>query len=226
MLSQKTSLAEDVILRIDRVGSFRLLLKDTVTIGGPRHSGRPGHIALFSQLSAEHAELRRSTSGYSIHPVNGAVKRTSVAPALENTRSASGDTEHGQLLIHEAALTNNCRVGLNSDVSLQVRCSSPLCQSAVLEIEPVNRLVNRVEGIVLMDSMLILGPGRRAHIQCPHWEQSAVLTAQGGEFRLRSALSLTQQVPAETFDIAVPFNQYLSIHDCGLYLEPVGKNNS
>ncbi|WP_146501536.1 hypothetical protein [Rubinisphaera italica] len=205
----------DVILRIDRVGSYRLVLSDEVMIGGPTGAGTSGQIALFSQLSTNHAVIARRTNGYTIRPAQGAVSIKS-----QTTENGSLDVEKPEnLLIQETCLTNNCRASLGNQVTVSVRRKSPLSQTAVLEVDPLDRMVDRVDGVILMENLLLMGPGSQAHIRCPHWEQSGVLIYQQGRFHFRSPVGRETAAEQKMVDLSVPFDQHVEQDDFGFYLE-------
>tara|TARA_R110002020_G_scaffold25245_9_gene82326 strand:- start:651 stop:1358 length:708 start_codon:yes stop_codon:yes gene_type:complete len=205
----------DVILRIDRVGSYRLVLSDEVTIGGPTGAGTPGQIALFSQLSTNHAVIARRTNGYTIRPAQGAVSIKT--HSMENESLEAGKPEN--LLIEETCLTNNCRASLGNQVKVSVRRKSPLSQTAVLEVDPLDRMVDRVDGVVLMENLLLMGPGSQAHIRCPHWEQSGVLIYQQGQFHFRSPVGRETDAEQKMVDLPVPLDQHVEQDEFGFYLE-------
>ncbi len=215
MLKPESHPQNDVILRIDRVGSYRLVLNDEVTIGGPTGAGVSGQIALFSQLSTNHAVIARRTSGYTIRPAQGAVSIKTHTP--ENEPVAAGKSD--KLLIQETCLTNNCRASLGNHVMVSVRRKSPLSQTAVLEVDPLDRMLDRVDGVVLMENLLLMGPGSQAHIHCPHWEQSGVLIYEQGRFHFRSPVGLGTTPEQKVIDIPVPFDQHIEQDDFGFYLE-------
>ncbi|MEZ5951924.1 MAG: hypothetical protein R3C12_22475 [Planctomycetaceae bacterium] len=67
---------------------------------------------------------------------------------------------------------------------------SPLSLSAKLVVNPGDRLMDRVDGTILMDHLLILGPGEQSHVVCRHWQRAGALVHRDGEFwfRARSVL--------------------------------------
>lgn len=216
--------ASEFILRVDRVGSFRLILGEAVTIGGPRRAGEAGHVALYGQLAGEHAVLRRTESGYFFGPRRGAVS------VVSSDETGSGpDSGLERLLIQETCLTNDCTARLDRQVRLKVRMISPLSQTALVEIEPGDRLVDRVDGLVMMENLLLLGSGSRVHVRSPHWNSTGALVYQAGEFRLRSPVgpgvagssvgSGDGEDETPVVDVEVPVGEHVVAGEFGLYLE-------
>jgi len=213
MSTRPESQPADVILQIDQVGSFRLILGTEVTIGGPGETGQSGHIATYSRLSTRHARMTRGKQGYAIEPLQGSVMAS-------RQESAGGDKN--QLLMLPTYMTNNNWVRLDSGFAIQLKQTSPLSQTALLEMDPENRLADRVDKVVLMETMLLLGPSQQMHLPCPHWNRSAVLIYRNKQFFLRTPLGLEPSSPEPPKEFKVPFNKHIEHEEIGIYLEPFG----
>jgi len=201
------------LLRIDRVGSFQIVTGPRVLLGGPQSVPTPDTIQILGPLSRQHAEIRRGASGYSIEPVRGAVRVAS--------DSQSETVHQASLLAGETQCRLRSTYELGGGIGCRLSVPSPLCHSARLQVNPVDRLRNPVDGILLMDRLLVLGPGVQSHILCRHWSRSGVLVFQQGEFLFRSPIGLDGAGDGEKIDLQLPQRRYVTIDEIGFYLEPL-----
>ncbi len=205
-----------VILRIDRVGSFRLILADQVILGGPS-SREENVIRIMAPLSSRHACIRRNTNGYSIKPLRGAVEMR----ANSDQKNANQKKE-ARLLLGETCFGNNAQAMLTSEIGVRLEIVSPLSQSARLIVTPERRLDQGLDGLVLMEKMILLGPGGKIHIPCEHWEQAGALIFRDGSFRFCAPVglgSLGKNETGETIDEPINLNQHYCFDEIGFYLE-------
>jgi len=212
-LSQEEQMLQPqgVILRIDRVGSFRLILADQVILGGPG-SSEESVVKIMAPLSSRHAFVRRNKSGYSIEPLRGAVE----------IKSKLNQKNESRLLLGEAYFGNNTQAMLTPEVGVKLEVVSPLSQSARLTVTPSRRLDQGWDGLVLMENMILLGPGHKMHIVCEHWEQAGALIFRDGLFRFCTPVGLVnldKDETGQTIDEPINLNQHYCFDEIGLYLE-------
>ena len=210
----------DIIMRIDRVGSFRLILSDEVILSGPSGREEQSVIKIMAPLSSNHARIRRHSQGYSIEPLRGSVQL-----GLADNHSTNSQAP---LLMEETYWSSNMQAVLAPEIKLNLKIVSALSQSATLNISPENRLVDRVDGIVLMENMILLGPANNMHIPCPHWEQSAALIFRNDAFRFCTSTQLLgdnfradkqSTNKNQTIDETIKLNQHYDFDEFGFYLE-------
>ena len=199
-----------VILRIDRVGSFRLILADRVVLGGP--GADDDVVKIMAPLSSRHACIRRNTNGYSIEPLRGAVEM----------RSKPNQKNESRLLLGETYFGNNAQAMLTPEVGVRLEVVSPLSQSARLTITPSRRLDQGLDGLVLMENMILLGPGEKMHIPCEHWEQAGALIFRDGSFRFCTPVGLgnhEKEGAGRAIDEPINLMQHYCFDEIGFYLE-------
>lgn len=202
---------QGVILRIDRVGSYRLILSDQVILGGPS-SHEQGVIRIMAPLSSRHARICRKRNGYSIEPLRGAVE-------MKSTRNPNGES---QLLLGETYFGNNTQAMLTSELGVKLEAVSPLSQSARLTVTPDRRLEQGLDGLILMENMILLGPGQNMHIPCEHWERAGALIFREGAFRFCTPIglgNLGETGTGSSIDEPINLNQHYCFDEIGFYLE-------
>lgn len=146
-------------LWIDGVGCWLMCLEPSVTIGGPggRHDeGEGSELRLLADLSRRHATIHRSGEGYVLE---------ARGPAAVN----------GQSLERPAILKDGDQIELGRGVVLRFRVPSALSATARIEFESGHRPPQRIDGIVLLDQVCLLGPTADCHVVCPEWDQQVLL---------------------------------------------------
>jgi hypothetical protein len=146
-------------LWIDGVGCWLMCLDPSVTIGGPggRHDEGEGHeLRLLADLSRSHATIRRTGEMYILE---------ARGPASVN----------GHPLNRPAILKDGDQIELGRGVELRFRLPSALSASARIEFESGHRPPQRIDGIVLLDQVCLLGPTADCHVVCPEWDQQVML---------------------------------------------------
>ena len=208
---------QDFVLRVDRVGSYRVIATSEMTIGGPAQANRAGHLALLAPLSSVHASIRRSETGYTISPRQGAV-------ALEGPTSPANVTRTPQqiLLMQETYLSSQTKVQLGPKTTLTLDQPSPLSRTAILKISPAGRTMEQLNGVVLLDQLLLIGAGSNVHINSPHWQETGVLIYRNGTVRFRSSMGLSPESSREVVDVELPWSRHWEWNEIGIYLEPYG----
>ena len=66
---------------------------------------------------------------------------------------------------------------------------SPLCDSAVLRLDPPHRFDQHVDGVVLVNETLLVGPSPDCHIRCRESSDRAVLTRRGSRWLAKPGLA-------------------------------------
>jgi len=231
-MPEPAALPGSFVLRIDQVGSFRILTAPQIEFSGPQAAPAPHRIRILGPLTRHHARLERHPQGYRLLPgdkplrwssqgnqsAQGLAERTTAtgSPLQETACTSAPDSK----LVQEPLwLRSRGSVELAEGITCQFLMNSPLCQSARLSIVPAERMMDRVEGIVLFDHLLILGPGPQTHICCPHWPQSALLSWNGHALQFRSGLNRENQHSGKTVDLALEFQRYYQQDEIGIYLE-------
>ena len=79
--------------------------------------------------------------------------------------------------------------------------------------------MDRVEGLVLFDHLLLLGPDPQAHICCPRWTQSAVLSWNGQQLQLRIGQAGENLFAGKSHELSLDVPRYYQQDEIGLYLE-------
>lgn len=252
------SVPSSYMLSIDRVGSYRLLLADEVLLQGPTGNRGGAHINILGPLSREQVVLRRVAGGYRWVPRRGTVgvyRRKSSLPAhaAENQQQANslgrgigvesdamrssmsgsnaiGEPGELELLATETACLPGEVYHLAPEVTCRLEIPSPLSGTAVLQVEPKDRLQEGCDGLLLMDRLLVLGPGVRSHVVCPHWSFGGAVVYQEGRFQFRAPLAFPGDAEAagnpggngqtlEKIELELVPGRSVRQADIGLYLE-------
>ena len=66
---------------------------------------------------------------------------------------------------------------------------SPLCDSAVVKLGPPHRFDQHVDGVVLVNETLLVGPSPDCHIRCRESTDRAVLSRKGGRWLAKAGLA-------------------------------------
>ena len=177
--SPSSATGERFILWVDGVGSWLILTRDVLTVG--RATGTPltgrgtdeADISMMASLSRRHATLTRSSDAWIL-------------------RNHSTTSVNGREIELATVLPETCELGLGSSVRFRFRMPTPLSTSAELTPVSGHRLMEAVDGVVLMADTCLLGPGTATHVRCPDWNSSIVLakTADGISARARDELAI------------------------------------
>jgi hypothetical protein len=73
--------------------------------------------------------------------------------------------------------------------SIILRQPSPLCDSAVLQLKPPHRFDQHVDGVVLVNETLLVGPTIDCHIRCRESSDRAVIARRGDKWVAKAGLS-------------------------------------
>jgi hypothetical protein len=136
-----------------------LCLEPVLTIGGPggpRDRQEPGEIRLLADLSRRHATIRRAGETWLLD---------AQGPAGVNGQPAAGSV----------VLKDKDQIELGKGVLLRFRMPNALSATARIEFESGHRPPRRIDGIVLLDQVCLLGPTDDCHVVCPEWEPQVVV---------------------------------------------------
>lgn len=154
------------VLWIDGVGGFLLCCGESVVVGGGTSDRRNTDVCLMADISSDHFRLVRSGECYLLQPRSRVLLD---GVDLDGSRVLNGENQ----------------IQIGRKVCINFRMPSRLSPSACLSITSPHRTDPSYDGIVLMHDLLILGPGRDAHIRCHDWTGSLVLYRDQGQFWCR-----------------------------------------
>jgi hypothetical protein len=175
-------------LWIDGVGAYLLTCANEVAVGGPQGDDGAVAVRLLANLSRRHATFRRTGESY----VLDAHGRVSVSGMVVNDRTILGTTSE---------------IELGRGVKLRFRMPSALSATAVVDFLSDHRPELSVDGVVLMDRTLLLGPGTGSHVCCRDWSADVVVHAGEApdtfQVRSRSALLVDGEIVHDGGDLPV-----------------------
>lgn len=155
-------------LWVDGVGAYLVRFGDRLSIGGPVGDT---DLVLLANLSRHHAEIVRHGEGYVLEP--HARCRVEGRDVTERTLLADGHV-----------------IELNEGVKLRFRQPSVLSTTARIEFASDHRPDWSVDGVLLVQETLLLGPGDQNHVVCREWPESVILTRRNDVTTCRSRTSL------------------------------------
>jgi hypothetical protein len=158
-----------VRLWIDGVGAWVVQLSRRLTIGGPvdpaaGHAG--SDLSLLAPLGRQQAVLECTGERWQL--------------LAEDARVG------GRPIAGSAFLADGDEITLTGDVRLRFRQPSVLTPTAVLTFASGHRPSLRIDGVVLLDEVCLLGPGADAHIRCCDWTETVILFRRDGGLWVRS----------------------------------------
>jgi tetratricopeptide (TPR) repeat protein len=156
---------ERYVLWIDGVGGYLLCLADEVVLGQAVPEAGVD-VGMLADLSARHAVLRRTPSGYLLVP-------------HRSTRVCGREATAATPLPREATIE------LGTKVRLQFRIPHALSHSACLDVHSGHRLQPAADGVVLMADTCVLGPAACCHVRCAAWTDDVVLFRREGQLWCR-----------------------------------------
>jgi tetratricopeptide (TPR) repeat protein len=187
------------LLWIDGVGSYLVCLSNRVSFGQMMAESTVD-VPLLADISRVHACLTRDEEQYLFESSKGATL---------NGKS----TEKG-------VLANGDVLGLSPSCEFRFFVPMPGSSTARLETRSIQRLPFRVNGILLMSQMLVLGPDSTAHLRVP-WSQPLYLLRDRDSLTLKWKGNLLNN--GEKFEGTCPVRDYLGsiATDCfSLAIEP------
>jgi hypothetical protein len=152
---------------VDGVGGFLTCLSETVRIG-QAVAGNRVELPIIGDLSRQHATITRQGEGYSIRPS---------APTWVG----------GRAITEPRWLSDGDEVKLGSSFLMRFRQPHPLSATARLELISHHRTQPAADGVLLMATSCVLGPGHQNHVVCRQWAHDVVLVRQGQSLACHSA---------------------------------------
>ncbi len=175
-----------VSLWIDAVGGYRLLQGDRFTVGGVGGES-PADIAVRCAWSSRQATLERAEDDFwlSRAGVDGAEYGAPSALVrygvpIEIRLDGTGPSQSPKLTLHKP---------------------SQLSRTVLVEVTAPYRFVDPVDGVILMDSTLLIGPSHEHHVRVPRLTQQYVLTQSENRFVLRAAGKSYPMQPAMPLEL-------------------------
>jgi hypothetical protein len=154
------ALADSCLIWIDGVGCYRLIGSDRVSIGSHTQNDDGADIRLLAPLSRRHASIARGAEAYWLQ-----TDAAGAAPAAgEGRLLRSGDPFE-----------------IGGGVRLRLRTPNSLSNTAVVDFISSHRPVQRIDGVILLEQVCVLGPSADAHIHCPQWSSAVMLFRRGDE---------------------------------------------
>ncbi len=158
-----TSQASSFYLWIDGVGGFLLLTDPRVWIGGLSQTG-PHGIRLQADLPSRAAVFKRIAGTYTLRPAD--------SPTWVDTHQLS----------QTAVLGNSHRVRCGQSTEFQFCKPHPLSGSARLTMYGRVRFSPAVDGALLLDDTLVIGPTAACHVHAPLADQSIVIARRNDQW--------------------------------------------
>jgi hypothetical protein len=164
-------LIDSCLLWIDGVGCYQIVGHDRVSIGSHTTDRAGADIRLLAPLNRQQAVVARSGEGYYLE--------------TEDSTPRASEPKEGRLL------RSGDTFEIGGGVRLRMRMPNSLSRTAVLEFVSPHRPVKRVDGVILLEQVCILGPAEDAHVRCPHWQNPLVLFQRNGELWCKGASGMT-----------------------------------
>ncbi len=168
-LPMNDDLTTNFTIRVDGVGSFRVLRGQRITIG-PVSGSKRVDLAVLAEAHLPTVAIDRDEEDYFLR---------SPLPVAINDQPTTGKL-----------LSNGDRITLSSRCRLTFARPSPASNSAMLHLTGARLSKADVRSVILLDRELIIGPGPSAHIRCDEMNDSAVLHARDGKLFCQSPLGI------------------------------------
>jgi len=183
-------LSNNFTIRVDGVGSFRVLRGRRITIG-PVSGSKRVDLAVLAEAHLPTVAIERDEEDYFIR---------SPLPVAINDQPTTG-----------RLLNNGDRITLSSRCRLTFARPSPASNSALLHLTGARLPKADVRSVILLDRELIIGPGPNAHIRCDEMTDSAILHARDGKLFCQSALGVLLDGVAANATSPLPMNAQIAI---------------
>lgn len=196
-LVEKKRLQQPFLLWVDGVGGFWVCLKDHVTIGQVSTETKID-IPIQGDFHKSRLRLVRASDAY-------------ILKAFGQIR-LDGDKLNDQVLLKDRHQIQIAKAKIN------FRRPHPLSNTAILQFETRHRTMPWSDGILLMDSSIVLGPDRNSHIVCDDWKHQLVLFERDGGLYCtynepyeidgspcegQAKLSLSSRIAGEDFSVSL-----------------------
>ncbi len=90
---------------------------------------------------------------------------------------------------HRCLLRGETPLPVEGSARLTLNQPSPLCDSAVLKLSPPHRFDEHIDGVILVNETMLIGPSSDCHIQYPESSDRAVLTRRDDRWLAKSGLA-------------------------------------
>ncbi len=143
------------LLWIDGTGGFLVCDGPSVVVGQAVEQARV-EIPILGDLNRRHMRFHQTEQGHLLEPW--------------------GNVGINQKVIKETTpLGQNATVQLGSGIVMQYRRKHPLSQTARVELTSRHRTQPWSDSIILMSDMIVIGPGKQAHIRCPELSDEIII---------------------------------------------------
>ncbi len=159
-------------LWIDGCGGFLLLAGNHWSVGG------------LSQAGTADVCVRADWPRYA-----GSIERAGGDYFWNGARAAASPELTTPEMIARELITSGQTLPVPGSAALTLRQPSPLCDSAVLSLSPPHRFDQHVDGVVLVNETLLVGPTPDCHIRCRESSDRAVLTRRGDRWLAKAGLA-------------------------------------
>ena len=175
------------LLWVDGVGGYLVCLTARVTVG--QAAGDTGaDVPVFAELARVHAEIARDADGGYVF------------------ESARGAAVNGRP-VTRAVLAAGDRITLGTACQFVFRKPVGISATARLDVVSGHRLPWAVDGVLLMDQTVTLGPTSQSHLCWPDGDGPAVIlyrTAAGLALKCPGRFRVADQVCQDRADVPVP----------------------
>ena len=189
-LPMSDELSNNFTIRVDGVGSFKILRGQRITIGSVSSSKRVD-LAVLAEPHLPTVAIERDEEDYFLR---------SPLPVAINDQPTTG-----KLLI------NGDRITLSARCRLTFARPSPASNSALLHLTGARLGKADVRSVILLDRELIIGPGPNTHIRCDEMIDSAILHARDGKLFCQSSLGVLVDGIAANATSPLPMNAQITV---------------
>lgn len=158
--------AIDFMLHVDGAGGFRVIGKQTITLGPPS-SSRHVDVAIIGDATLPVVTITRSDEDYFVQ---------SQRPIEVNDKPTT-----------QALLASGDRIAVGPRCRLRFRRPNPASTSAVLDVMAGRLARSDVRQVILFNCEMILGPGPAAHVRVDSLSGPATLQRHNGGLACRAA---------------------------------------
>ncbi|HEV8292603.1 MAG TPA: hypothetical protein VGP94_11800, partial [Tepidisphaeraceae bacterium] len=189
-LPMNDELASNFTIRVDGVGSFRVLRGQRITIG-PVSGSKRVDLGVLAEPHLPIVAIERDEEDYFLR---------SPLPVAINDQPTTG-----------RLLNNGDRITLSSRCRMTFARPSPASNSALLHLTGARLPKADVRSVILLDRELIIGPGPNAHIRCDEMTDSAILHARDGKLFCQSPVGILVDGVAPSPNSPLPMNAQITI---------------
>jgi hypothetical protein len=189
-LPMNDELTGNFTIRVDGVGSFKVLRGQRITIG-PVSGSKRVDLAVMAEAHLPTVAIERDEEDYFLR---------SPLPVAINDQPTTG-----------RLLNNGDRITLSSRCRLTFARPSPASNSALLQLTGARLQKADVRIVILLDRELIIGPGPSAHIRCDEMTDSAILQVRDGKLFCQSPLGVLVDGVGAAASAPLPINAQIAV---------------